>query len=72
MSDKYTYILRERQEPSRGRNRVERIFDAHASVVLAIAEILGEHDLAAERTGGLEDRGIPVVQSGPRSRRIYQ
>ena len=38
----------------------ERVLDAHSAVVLAVAEILGKDDIAAEGAGRFEDRRIPV------------
>ena len=38
----------------------KRILDAHTRVVLPVAQILGEHDVAAERPRRLDDRRVPV------------
>src|SRR6185437_11743296 len=38
----------------------ERVGDPDAAVVLAVAEVLGQDERAAQRAGGLDDRGVPV------------
>src|ERR1700738_586113 len=38
----------------------KRIFYSHAGIVFAVAEVLGEDDITAERAASLEDRGVPV------------
>lgn len=43
----------------------ERVLNPHARVVLAVVQVLGKHDLAAERPGRLEDRGVPVGDPEP-------
>lgn len=36
------------------------VLDAHPAVVLSVAEVFGEHDLAAEPASRLDDRRVPV------------
>src|ERR1700689_966393 len=39
---------------------LERVLHADSGAVLTVAQVLGEHDLTAQGTGGLQNRGIPI------------
>src|SRR5213592_814340 len=38
----------------------EGVFDAHAVVVLPVAQVVGEHDVAPEGAGSFDDCGVPI------------
>jgi hypothetical protein len=48
------------RRPSLARRQLqaERVLDADAAIVDRVAQVLGQHALAAERASGFEDGGI--------------